>query len=83
MLAGGDSTDVLTMKNVTDYARYATRGQLLPLTDEAGKLDKATYFGLDGFDLKGEYFALPYRQDFWVLYYNKKLLKAPAWTCRT
>ncbi|MEU4389689.1 sugar ABC transporter substrate-binding protein [Kribbella sp. NPDC023855] len=76
MLAGGDTTDILTMKNVTDYARYANRGQLLPLTDEAGKLDKAKYSGLTDFDLKGEYFALPYRQDFWLLYYNKTMLKA-------
>ncbi|HEX7202876.1 MAG TPA: extracellular solute-binding protein, partial [Arthrobacter sp.] len=28
MLAGGDTTDVLTMKNVIDYARYANNGQL-------------------------------------------------------
>jgi multiple sugar transport system substrate-binding protein len=76
MLAGGDTTDVLTMKNVTDYARYATRGQLLPLTDEAGKLNKDSYSGLTDFDLEGEYFALPYRQDFWLLYYNKPMLKA-------
>jgi multiple sugar transport system substrate-binding protein len=73
MLAGGDSTDVLTMKNVTDYARYATRGQLLPLTDEATKLDKASYSGLDDYDLDGKYYALPYRSDFWVLFYNKDM----------
>ena len=73
MLAGGDTTDVLTMKNVTDYARYATRGQLLPLTDEATKLDKASYSGLDNYDLDGKYYALPYRSDFWVLFYNKDM----------
>ncbi|MDX3231079.1 sugar ABC transporter substrate-binding protein [Streptomyces sp. ME19-01-6] len=75
MLAGGDSTDVLTMKNVTDYARYGTRGQLQSLTTDVNKLDKAKYSGLDAFDLKGDYYALPYRQDFWVLFYNKTLLK--------
>ncbi|CAG7648145.1 ABC transporter substrate-binding protein [Actinacidiphila bryophytorum] len=75
MLAGGDKTDVLTMKNVTDYSRYATRGQLLPLTDYVGKLsDKASYAGLDNFDIDGKYYAMPYRQDFWVLYYNKALV---------
>jgi multiple sugar transport system substrate-binding protein len=75
MLAGGDSTDVLTMKNVIDYSRFGTRGQLVPLTDEAKKLDPAKYSGLDAYNLDGKYFALPYRQDFWVLYYNKTLLK--------
>ncbi|MFK4089560.1 ABC transporter substrate-binding protein [Kribbella sp. NPDC020789] len=75
MLAGGDTTDVLTMKNVIDYSRFGTRGQLLPLTDEAKKLDPAKYSGLKAYELDGKYFALPYRQDFWVLYYNKTLLK--------
>ncbi len=75
MLAGGDQTDVLTMKNVTDYSRYANRGQLASLTDEVGKLDQAKFRGLDAFKVNGEYFAVPYRQDFWVLYYNKALLK--------
>jgi len=75
MLAGGDTTDVLTMKNVIDYSRFGTRGQLIPLTDEAKKLDAAKYPGLSSYDLEGKYFALPYRQDFWVLYYNKTLLK--------
>lgn len=75
MLAGGDQTDVLTMKNVTDYARYANRGQLASLTDEVAKLDQAKFRGLDPFKLNNEYFAVPYRQDFWVLYYNKALLK--------
>lgn len=74
MLAGGDSTDVLTMKNVTDYARYATRGQLAPLTDHASALDKTSYSGLEDYDLKGQYYALPYRNDFWVLFYNKALV---------
>jgi multiple sugar transport system substrate-binding protein len=75
MLAGGDSTDILTMKNVIGYAQYANRGQLLPLTDEAGKLDPAKQSGLDAYKIEDKYFALPYRQDFWVLYYNKALLK--------
>ncbi|MFF3503354.1 ABC transporter substrate-binding protein [Streptomyces sp. NPDC003247] len=74
MLAGGDTTDVLTMKNVTDYARYATRGQLMPLTDVAAERSAQAYSGLEDFDLQGKYYALPYRQDFWVLYYNKALV---------
>ncbi|AXG76668.1 ABC transporter substrate-binding protein [Streptomyces paludis] len=75
MLAGGDSTDVLTMKNVTDYSRYATRGQLKSLDSQVEALDKASYSGLDPFELDGHYYALPYRHDFWVLFYNKALVK--------
>jgi multiple sugar transport system substrate-binding protein len=75
MLAGGEQTDVLTMKNVISYARYATRGQLASLTEEVKGVDQKSYLGLDAFNIKDEYFAMPYRQDFWALYYNKALLK--------
>ncbi|HKS44438.1 MAG TPA: extracellular solute-binding protein [Amycolatopsis sp.] len=74
MLAGGDTTDILTMKNVTDYARYASRGQLLSIGADVNKLEKTKYSGLDAFDLNKDYFALPYRNDFWVLFYNKALV---------
>ncbi len=76
MLAGGDTTDVLTMKNVTDYARYANRGQLLDLTDFVAELETDKIAGLEPFDIEGKYAAVPYRQDFWLLYYNKALFDA-------
>jgi multiple sugar transport system substrate-binding protein len=76
MLAGGDTTDVLTMKNVTDYSRYASNGQLQEINGVVDKLDKENLAGLDAFNLSGKYFAAPYRQDFWLLYYNKDLFKA-------
>lgn len=76
MLAGGDTTDVLTMKNVTDYSRYANRGQLLEINDVVESLDTENTASLDAFDLDGSYFAAPYRQDFWLLYYNKDLFDA-------
>ncbi|MFD1546622.1 ABC transporter substrate-binding protein [Nonomuraea guangzhouensis] len=83
MLAGGDDTDVITMKNVTDYSRYSSRGQLLEITDLAKSPDAAKLAGLDAFKVSDKYFALPYRQDFWLLYYNKTYfdkagVKAPA-----
>ncbi|GAB2951299.1 ABC transporter substrate-binding protein [Nonomuraea sp. NPDC052634] len=74
MLAGGDKTDVITMKNVTDYSRYSSRNQLLDLTDMVKSTDTSKLAGLDAFDVGGKYYALPYRQDFWLLYYNKTLL---------
>ncbi|ONI80169.1 sugar ABC transporter substrate-binding protein [Saccharothrix sp. ALI-22-I] len=76
MLAGGDTTDVITMKNVTDYSRYASRGQLAEVTDLVQAKGDAKLAGLDAFDVEGKYFALPYRNDYWVLYYNKKLFDA-------
>lgn len=73
MLAGGDSTDVITVKNVTDYARWSSRGQLQDVTDAMPAGGEKDLAGLEAFDSDGSYYALPYRQDFWLLYYNKKL----------
>lgn len=76
MLAGGDTTDVLTMKNVIDYSRYANNGQLQEINSVVDKVGKDNLAGSDAFDINGKYFAAPYRQDFWLLYYNKDLFKA-------
>ena len=75
MLSGGDTTDVITMKNAIDYARYATRGQLQDVSDLAKGYGEELA-GLETFDTEGKYYALPYRQDFWLLYYNKDLFDA-------
>jgi multiple sugar transport system substrate-binding protein len=77
MLSSGDTTDVLTMKNLQNYGGYANRGQLLDMTADAKKLISGQYgdviktYKADG----DKYFALPYRNDFWVTYYNKDLFK--------
>jgi multiple sugar transport system substrate-binding protein len=76
MLAGGDTTDVLTMKNVIDYARYANNGQLQEINSVVDTVGKDNLASLDAFDMDGKYYAAPYRQDFWLLYYNKDLFKA-------
>ncbi|MBM7654322.1 ABC transporter substrate-binding protein [Neobacillus cucumis] len=75
MLAGNDDSDVLTMKNLIGYSNYAYRGQLKDLTSYANTLDADKYMGTLDYmkDDKGKIYALPYRNDFWVLYYNKKL----------
>lgn len=73
MLAGGDKSDVITMKNVIDYSRYSSRGQLTDITDIVKKNDTSKLAGLDAFNVNNTYFAMPYRQDFWLLYYNKTL----------
>lgn len=76
MLAGGDTTDVLTMKNVIDYSRYASNGQLQEINSVVDNVGKDNLAGLDAFNMDGKYFAAPYRQDFWLMYYNKDLFKA-------
>ncbi|GAA2110427.1 sugar ABC transporter substrate-binding protein [Streptomyces synnematoformans] len=73
MLAGGDDTDVITVKNVTDYSRWSSRGQLADVTDAMPAGGEKDLAGLEAFDSDGSYYALPYRQDFWLLFYNKTL----------
>lgn len=74
MLASGDSTDVLTMKNLLSYSNYALRDQLVDRSSHIKDLDtdpaKESY---EMYDIDGKTYAQPYRTDFWVLYYNKKL----------
>ncbi|WP_022882801.1 ABC transporter substrate-binding protein [Gryllotalpicola ginsengisoli] len=75
MLAGGDSTDIITVKNLTDYSGYVAKNQLLSLDDVEKKLPADKLAGLDSYKYKGDYYALPYRTDFSVLFYNKTMFK--------
>jgi multiple sugar transport system substrate-binding protein len=74
MLSSGDTTDILTMKNLLSYSNYALRDQLVDLTSHISEIDtepaKASY---EMYDVDGKTYAQPYRTDFWVLYYNKKM----------
>lgn len=74
MLSSGDTTDILTMKNLLSYSNYALRDQLVDLTDHIKDIDTdpsaASY---EMYNVDGKTYAQPYRTDFWVLYYNKKM----------
>lgn len=78
MLSGGDSTDLFAVKELSDMQNWAREGFIVDLNDritEAG-YDMSKYAGMDACYTSienGHYFALPFRADFWVLYYNKTL----------
>ena len=74
MLSSGDTTDVLTMKNLLSYSNYALRDQLVDQTERIRELDTDAAEGTyEMYDIDGKTYALPYRTDFWILYYNKKM----------
>lgn len=75
MLAGGDTTDLIGMKDIPSFASYSRRGQLLDISDVAAKTP-ADLGSKDTYKTNGKYFAIPYRQDFWVLFYNRTALQA-------
>ncbi|WP_375385127.1 ABC transporter substrate-binding protein [uncultured Microbacterium sp.] len=75
MLAGGDSVDVIGLKDLSDFAGYAAKQQLLNIDDVAEKLPSDNLPALSTYTVDGTAYGVPYRQDFGVLYYNKTLFK--------
>ena len=71
-LAAGSAPDVFALKNLKFFYTYQSGDQLVDVSDVAAKLDKNTV-GVSNFAIDGKTYAVPYRQDGWVLYYNKDL----------
>lgn len=76
MLAAGEELDGIAIKELPQYSNLLMKKQIAPLDD---------YISKDTFDMKpyganadvlktdGQTMALPYRSDFWILYYNKDI----------
>jgi len=72
-LAAGTAPDVYVLKNLKDFVTYSNGQQLLDVSDVAAELDPATG-GVESYAAEdGKTYAVPYRQDSWVLYYDKDL----------
>lgn len=79
MLSGGDTTDIITVKDIPGYSAMLTRGQIIPLNEyiEADGIDLSAYSGAaEELTYEGAIYALPFRSDIWILYYNKDLFDA-------
>jgi len=79
-LTGGDSTiDIATIKDIPGYSTLVNKNQLEPLDDYIAQegIDKSAYNGItDQITVNDKLYALPFRSDFWVMYYNKALFDA-------
>jgi multiple sugar transport system substrate-binding protein len=76
MLAGGDDADIISVKDIPMYSAMVTKKQIEPLNAfiDRDKVDLAQYSGItNDISVDGKLFALPFRSDFWLLYYNKDL----------
>jgi len=76
MLSGGDDTDIITVKDIPGYSAMLTRGQIIPLNDyiEKDSLDLSMFSGAaEQLTYEGSIYALPFRSDIWILFYNKDL----------
>jgi len=72
----GSDFDVVTIKDVPGYATLVSKNTLEPLDSyisEAG-IDLAQYGGVDKqVTVNGSLYELPFRNDFWVVFYNKDI----------
>ena len=77
MLAGGDSDpDVIMVKNAETQVTMKDKNQLLDLTDYIARdgVDLSLYNGAaEQLQMDGKQYTLPFRQDWYMLFYNKDL----------
>jgi multiple sugar transport system substrate-binding protein len=69
-LAAGSGPDIITQKEVKFVSTFQEGGQLLDVSDVELPADIG---GTEAYDIDGTSYAVPYRQDSWVVYYNKAL----------
>lgn len=72
----GSEFDIVTIKDVPGYATLVSKGVLEPLSDRiaADGVDLSLYNGTtEQLTVDNKLYQLPFRSDFWILYYNKDL----------
>ncbi len=79
-LSGSTSAfDVVSVKDVPGYATLVQKNTIEPLDSyiKADNIDLSLYGGAtDQITVDGSLYQLPFRNDFWVLFYNKDLFDA-------
>lgn len=74
LTGSGSDFDIATIKDVPGYTTLVNKGVLEPLDDYIAKdgVDLSQYGGItDQVTVDGKLYELPFRSDFWVLFYNK------------
>ncbi len=75
----GSDFDVVTIKDVPGYATLVSKNTLEPLDSyiSAAGIDLSVYGGVDKqVTVDGSLYQLPFRNDFWLIYYNKDVFDA-------
>ena len=78
MLEGGDTSDVFMIKEIDNLINWQAQGFAAPLADYIAKgYDLSGFVGTEvNYAVDGVQYAIPFRSDFWVLFYNKDLFDA-------
>ncbi len=74
LTGSGSDFDIATIKDVPGYTTLVNKGVLEPLDDRIANdgVDLSQYGGItDQVTVDGKLYELPFRSDFWVLFYNK------------
>lgn len=74
LTGSGSDFDVVTVKDVPGYTTLVNKGVLEPLDDYIAKdsVDLSVYGGItDQVNVDGKLYELPFRSDFWLMFYNK------------
>ncbi len=76
-LSGGDSSiDVITIKDIPGYNNLVKKNLLMNLNGKIASegVDTSLYGGTtDQISVDGNLYGIPFRSDFWIIYYNKAL----------
>lgn len=71
-LTGNADLDVVCVKDIPGYANLVKGGYLADMSGEG--IDASLYGGtIEQITVDGKFYALPFRSDHWVVYYNKDL----------
>ncbi len=78
MLNGGSACDIVYIKDGDSTPSYAEKGQLEDLTPyiEKDGIDTSKYVSFDELNIDGKQTAIPFKTDYYVLYYNKDIFDA-------
>ncbi|MDR1914627.1 MAG: sugar ABC transporter substrate-binding protein [Clostridiales bacterium] len=78
-LSGNADFDVVAIKDIPGYANLIAQNQLEPLNDyvNSAGIDTDLFGGItEQVTVDNELYQLPFRSDFWVIFYNKDLYDA-------
>jgi len=73
---GGTDFDIVTIKDIPGYTNLIGANLILPLDDfiKSSAIDTSAYGGVvEALALDGKVYGLPFRSDFWLVYYNKDI----------
>ncbi|HIT64932.1 MAG TPA: sugar ABC transporter substrate-binding protein [Candidatus Ventrimonas merdavium] len=79
LTGSGSDFDVVTIKDVPGYTTLVNKGVLEPLDEYISRdgVDLAAFKGLtDQVKVDDKLYELPFRSDFWVMFYNKDIFDA-------